>query len=50
MRQLKQLQPNLKEHDIHHEHAKELTMIERILQENPKILQLVFQDLTQGST
>ena len=49
MRQVKQVQPTLRESEIHHEHTKELRTISRILSLNPRITQLVYQDLKKES-
>ena len=49
MRKICNLQPELQEPWLEVEHAKELAEISKILDENPRIRELVAQDLLEAS-
>jgi len=49
MREARQTQPKLRETWLDHDHAKELRAMSRVLDDNPKIAELVLQDLRAAS-
>lgn len=49
MREARQTQPSLRETWLDHDHAKELEAMSRVLDDNPKISQMVWQDLQAAS-